>query len=420
MKTITVLFTALILMLVINANAQWVQMSNGMGTDKTIGYLASLGNNVFASTLGNKSTGLIFRSSNNGVDWIDVGWSLPGNDDVHCIAVLGSNIYAGTSGGTSGAVWMSSDNGSTWVKTSLDNHDVITLTVIGTTIYAGTWWHSGTYGIYSSTNNGISWEYLGLGGPNQVAYSFAKLNNYLFAGTNDEGVYVSTNNGLNWTQSGLFGSHIRTLAVLGNKVFAGTDSSGLQVTTNYGANWSQTSINHGFVFSLIVSGSNILAGAADQGVLISTDNGVTWVQKNEGFYMLVIVTPIFISNNYLFAGSYGQSVWRRPLSEVIGIQTTGTEIPSAFSLSQNYPNPFNPVTKMRFDIPLSRGVSEEQGVLLAIYDALGREVAVLVNEDLKPGTYEADWNASSFPSGVYFYTLRTDGYTETKRMVLIK
>jgi hypothetical protein len=104
----------------------------------------------------------------------------------------------------------------------------------------------------------------------------------------------------------------------------------------------------------------------------------------------------------------------------IGIQPISTEIPTKFELFQNYPNPFNPVTKIRFDIPLLRGVSEGRGVLLRIYDILGKEIAKLVNEDLKPGTYEIDWNAENYPSGVYFYSLITNNFTQTKKMVVLK
>jgi hypothetical protein len=114
-------------------------------------------------------------------------------------------------------------------------------------------------------------------------------------------------------------------------------------------------------------------------------------------------------------------------SMILGIIQNGTEIPVDFALSQNYPNPFNPVTKIGFQIPLSRGVSEGQGVLtlLTIYDALGKQLQVLVNQQLQPGSYEADWDASSYPSGVYYYKLlvetsQRDVFTETKKMVLIK
>jgi hypothetical protein len=104
----------------------------------------------------------------------------------------------------------------------------------------------------------------------------------------------------------------------------------------------------------------------------------------------------------------------------IGIEPISAEIPQKFELAQNYPNPFNPVTKIRFHIPLSRGVSEGRGVLLKIYDVLGKEIAVLVNEQLKPGIYEIDWNAENLPSGVYFYSLITNEFTQTKKMVVIK
>jgi hypothetical protein len=85
-----------------------------------------------------------------------------------------------------------------------------------------------------------------------------------------------------------------------------------------------------------------------------------------------------------------------------------------YKLEQNYPNPFNPVTRIKFDLPKSTYTG------LIIYDVIGREVAVLLNEHLKPGSYEYEWNASSYPSGVYFYKLVTDAFSETKKMVLIK
>ncbi len=100
----------------------------------------------------------------------------------------------------------------------------------------------------------------------------------------------------------------------------------------------------------------------------------------------------------------------------VGIQNVGSEVPDNFSLSQNYPNPFNPVTKIKFSLPSpSKG-----GVKLIVFDVLGREIAVLINEQLSPGTYEAEWDGSKYSSGVYFYKLITADYTETRKMVLVK
>jgi len=98
----------------------------------------------------------------------------------------------------------------------------------------------------------------------------------------------------------------------------------------------------------------------------------------------------------------------------IGINSISTELPQSFSLEQNYPNPFNPVTKFKFSIPVAGSVS------LKIYDISGREVAEILNKPMQPGTYEADWDASAFSSGVYFYSIQAGEFNSTKKMVLVK
>ncbi|MCE1166150.1 MAG: YCF48-related protein [Bacteroidetes bacterium] len=95
-----------------------------------------------------------------------------------------------------------------------------------------------------------------------------------------------------------------------------------------------------------------------------------------------------------------------------GNQETG--LPSEFRLHQNYPNPFNPVTKIEYEVPKASMVN------LTVYDALGREVAVLVNESKQAGKYAVDFNGSGLTSGVYFCRLNTSGFTDVKRMILIK
>ncbi|MCX7877936.1 MAG: T9SS type A sorting domain-containing protein, partial [Ignavibacteria bacterium] len=101
-------------------------------------------------------------------------------------------------------------------------------------------------------------------------------------------------------------------------------------------------------------------------------------------------------------------------SQPIGIEPISNEIPESFKLYQNYPNPFNPETRIKFQIP-------EQGyVRISVFDLLGREVEKLVNDKLTPGTYEINWNAENLPGGVYFCRFDADGYSETKKMVVIK
>lgn len=99
---------------------------------------------------------------------------------------------------------------------------------------------------------------------------------------------------------------------------------------------------------------------------------------------------------------------------IIGVEPISTEIPKLYSLSQNYPNPFNPSTKIKFDLPIKSFVK------IIIYNSPGQEITQLVNQELTTGTYSVNWNASNYPSGVYFYRLTAGDYSETKKMILLK
>jgi hypothetical protein len=99
---------------------------------------------------------------------------------------------------------------------------------------------------------------------------------------------------------------------------------------------------------------------------------------------------------------------------VIGVEPISSTIPKSYRLHQNYPNPFNPTTKIKFEIPKSSFVK------LIVYDILGREVTKLVNEKLTTGIYETEWDGNTLASGIYFYKLVANDYSETKKMLMIK
>ncbi|MBM4159268.1 MAG: T9SS type A sorting domain-containing protein [Ignavibacteria bacterium] len=185
-------------------------------------------------------------------------------------------------------------------------------------------------------------------------------------------------------------------------------------------------MNNRIIHCLAISGNNpedsgqdIFAGTENYGVYHTTNSGQNFIQINQGFPEIIDVSSLIIANNYIFAGTLGHFAWRRKLDEITCIQNISTEIPSAYSLEQNYPNPFNPSTKIRFAIP------KNEIVTLKIFDLLGREVAVLVNEKLQPGTYETTFDArrggtSTLTSGVYFYRLEVNEVQITKKCVLLK
>jgi len=89
-------------------------------------------------------------------------------------------------------------------------------------------------------------------------------------------------------------------------------------------------------------------------------------------------------------------------------------IANGFELSQNYPNPFNPVTHISYTVPVTGQVK------LSVFNVLGEEVSTLVNNVVTSGKHTATWNASNMPSGVYFYSIEAAGFTQTKKLLLIK
>jgi hypothetical protein len=152
-----------------------------------------------------------------------------------------------------------------------------------------------------------------------------------------------------------------------------------------------------------------------------------WVQTNGPYsgivYSLAVSPASGGSGTNLFAGTDGGGVWLRPLSEMTtSVEVLSTNLPAHFSLNQNYPNPFNPTTTIAFGLP------SESFVSLKVFDAVGREVATLISQELSAGNYAQQWNAEGLPSGVYFYCLsaraisrgQAGSFIETRKLILLK
>ncbi|HMS65017.1 MAG TPA: T9SS type A sorting domain-containing protein, partial [Ignavibacteria bacterium] len=102
------------------------------------------------------------------------------------------------------------------------------------------------------------------------------------------------------------------------------------------------------------------------------------------------------------------------LGTVSSANENSTIISDNFALSQNYPNPFNPITTITYYLP------KQSFVKVKVNDELGREVRVLVNETKDPGSYSAEFNSENLSSGIYFYTIEADNFSQTKKMILMK
>ncbi len=120
--------------------------------------------------------------------------------------------------------------------------------------------------------------------------------------------------------------------------------------------------------------------------------------------------PVWMDNS---TGLY--QIWTSPIDiAALSVELNETFVPEKFELLQNYPNPFNPTTQVRFRIARSGFVN------MRVVDLHGREVRTLVNEELKPGSYSATFNAEGLASGVYFYQLRSEGIQQTRKMLLVR
>lgn len=126
----------------------------------------------------------------------------------------------------------------------------------------------------------------------------------------------------------------------------------------------------------------------------------------------------------IFGGAepgYRNDTWMFSNISTVGIKNVSSSIPDNFILYQNYPNPFNPVTKLRFSLTSLAGSNGKGLVTMKVYDITGKEVAVLVNSELSPGTYEFEFSGNGLSSGIYIYSLAVNGIKlDTKKMMLIK
>jgi hypothetical protein len=242
--------------------------------------------------------------------------------------------------------------------------------------------------------------------------------NYFF-GSNDNRIYVSTNSGANWTA--------RATAIQGsyNIWFNGTTgivggisivSPGVTRSTNNGTSWSAVTVPTTSPVGGLVGDGTTFWIARGSVIYVSTNNGINWAVDFNGD------SPISGSINHMCKARTGNKLWAVTSTGNVyysdgvlsGFSALSNQVAENFTLSQNYPNPFNPATRIEFSVPKASFVK------LAVYDVTGRQVETLVSQNISAGTYKADWDASKYSSGVYFYSLTANGYTQTRRMLLIK
>ena len=401
------------------------------------------GNDLYCGT--NYRTG-IYKSTDGGTSWVSTNRGFT-NCGINAMAVTGNLLFAATN---FEGVHLSEDYGDSWVLlapqlpvgsfatvSAQDNYviagnkdslflstdsglsfeSMLKDSVGGSAISGSNFFEGGSGGINRSTDYGATWSQVST----IPAKSFAFPGNNIIAGGRNV-ILSSSDNGASWTpvKSGSFGWVI-AIVVLDSGIFAATTGSingdGILKSTDLGVTWNQSNngLGSGYMNTLVKYGDTLYTISND--IYYSTDYGRNWFSCGANLtghnpQQLAVLPP------YMFSGTYDLSVWRRPLSELVGINSRKQIIPAEFSLKQNYPNPFNPVTVIGYDIRKTADVK------LVIYDILGRDVKVLVEQKQSPGTYDVRFDGTNLASGVYFYKLtakdRAGEFTNTKKMVLVK
>lgn len=367
--------------------------------------LYDTGNEMYAGVV-NKG---IYHSSNNGLNWTHKSFQY---EDISDFLSNENRIFAAT---LNDGLYYSSNNGMNWIHSNLSANEVYFIDKYGNELYAGT----ESSGLFRSTNNGNNWQRI-VPILNTVR-ALSVHNGIMFISVENQnpgyiGVKFSTNMGRSWLNSVFGGQRVLTLLSSNNVLFAGTESGGIFKTTDNGLSWISLEIGSTDV-NCILDINNYLICGTGRGVYYSSNSGNSWIYLNNGLDSQRVYS-LMVSGNYLYAGTEANAVWRLDVSQIIGINPVNTEIPKSFKLHQNFPNPFNPETKISFDIPASS--SGAGNVVLLIYDSKGKLIQKVVDQRMSPGTYSVSFDGSNFASGVYFYSLVSGDFKDSKKMILIK
>jgi photosystem II stability/assembly factor-like uncharacterized protein len=184
-------------------------------------------------------------------------------------------------------------------------------------------------------------------------------------------------------------------------------------TTNAGQNWNQVTLPQQMNSVRFTDVNKGWTCGVNGTILYTSNGGTNWGAQLSGVSVQLNYLYMLNQNTGWIVGNNG-TILSTTNGGVHGIKQISNEVPSVYKLYQNYPNPFNPSTKFKILI------AKLSDVNIVVYDLLGREIATLVNEQLKPGSYEVEWDGSNYPSGVYIYRLKTESFSETKKMILLK
>jgi len=414
--------------------------SNGLGKEPHHDAMLYYDDNLYGTALegGQSDNGVIYKISLTGADYTAVHVFTGGNNagaQPHSGVIETNNVFYGltAAGGThgNGTLYKINPDGTNFsVLYSFHNsdgdnsHGRLTLETDGYTLYGMTKeGGSSDVGVifsYDLTSSEYTILHTFTGGSNDGSstdHGFVTFSNDTIfgmtqlGGSANEGVLFSINKD---------GSNFQILHSFGSSTNDGSNPYGsLQLSNGflYGTTREGGDHDHGTVFRISSDGTiyEILYSLKRSTVGEYPIDNVILNALGDKLYCLSQAGGV---NDTSGTNQYG-TIFALSTFGSIGINNITTTIPQNYHLFQNYPNPFNPVTKIKFDI--TQDIRREtQDVRLVIYNSLGEEIETLVNETLSSGTYEVTFGGRDYSSGIYYYSLITVDFVETKKLVLMK
>ena len=283
-----------------------------------------------------------------------------------------------------------------------------------------------TTGFFKSTDNGATFTSVSNNNPFTSPCDIIVMwdsSDVMYVGDNEADIFKTSNNGVNWTLvKPTSSSEVPSMC---NSVFDPSicyattwGSSQVYRTLNSGDNWSVVANNSGSGWGSDLCHEDptvVLTGNYGSQAYLTTNGGANFFNINSG--LGGAGAGIMVPDRGWMLNMQTGSLYKLNINYSVLTSSEESQITSiadSYELSQNYPNPFNPSTKINFSVPKAGNVS------LKVYDQLGKEVAILSNGFRNAGTYEVTFDASKFSSGVYFYNFTGDGFSATKKMLLVK
>jgi len=374
----------------------------------------------YANNDPNPDYGVLLKTTNGGTTWawVNLEWTTQYN-----IGLFFFNENTGWTWTYAGQIKKTTNGGNTWTDQSFGGGNLFSIIFLNDQTGYASGYQTNNGVIRKTTNGGTNWTTVSTitSFPLRKVKFINEMTGWI-SGVNGANHYFgkTTNGGANWTQllfeysTDFFFINAQT----GWVTIPGIMSTPavIKKTTDGGNSWISTtfpSTTNTSPYAIKFFDQNTGWCAANKGMYISTNGGANWIIQYQSVGSASFYDCAFIGRDSGWA--VGQNMIIRTVNgNTISVNQISSNVPSDFSLKQNFPNPFNPSTKINFGIKNSTFAS------LKVFDMTGKEVKSLVNENLAAGSYELNFNASELNSGVYFYTLKTNEFTETKKMMLVK